>query len=259
MDFNLLYPWLFLLGLAIGSFINVITIRIANDESFSAARSYCPHCRHTLTAKDLIPLISFLWLKGRCRYCGAKISWQYPLVELITALAFVAVAYAHARGWTAGGESLLWLIKDLFFTSGLIALFVLDYQWYIVPDEISLPLSLAAFIINLFFGISLTSLLIGAAIGAGFYFLLWAASAGKWVGSGDIRLGLVLGTMLGWFGTVVALYIAYLIGGAIALALLVLGRRRFGSMLPMGTFLTVGAFLSLLFTSKITSWWIILF
>jgi prepilin signal peptidase PulO-like enzyme (type II secretory pathway) len=244
------FSFLFIFGLVIGSFLNVLTMRIANDEPMSGARSFCPHCRHKLAAADLVPLFSFLWLKGSCRYCRAPISWQYPIVELTTALAFMLVAWAHWQGW-ASGDGAIWLLRDLFFTTGLLALFIFDYQWYIVPDEVSLPTALSAFIINLSLGIDWQTLVLGSIVGGGIYWLLWVGSQGRWVGSGDIRLGLVLGSMLGLSGTFVAIYIAYLIGGAAAAYLLFTKRKELGGMLPMGTFLTVGAFIVLLTNARL--------
>lgn len=245
-----------LLGLMVGSFLNMLTIRLANEESLKVQRSYCPHCRHILAAKDLIPILSFLWLRGKCRYCRAPISWQYPLVELTTAVFFVLIAARHFGSTTYYilPTTYFILLRDLIFTSGLIALFVLDFRWYIVPDEISIPLIIFAFVANIALRMPLASLLIGMAIGGGLYFLLWSLSQGRWVGSGDIRLGLLLGAMLGASGTLAALFVSYMIGGATAALLLATGRRQFGSKLPMGTFLTVGAFIAMLYGQSIASW-----
>ena len=247
-------------GLMIGSFLNMLTIRLANEESLRTQRSYCPHCRHTLAAKDLIPVLSFLSLRGRCRYCRAPISWQYPLVELATALLFVLVFMKFTptliinESW---GLSTLSFIRDFIFTAGLIALFVLDWRWYIVPDEVSIPLIIFAFAANIFLGMPLISLLWGMAIGGGLYFLLWSVARGRWVGSGDIRLGLLLGAMLGAKGTLTALFAAYIIGGIVAAILLATGLKKFGSKLPMGTFLTIGAFVALVYGNFLEQWFII--
>lgn len=244
------------LGLMIGSFLNMLTMRLANEESLRPQRSYCPHCRHILAAKDLIPVLSFVWLNGRCRYCHAPISWQYPLVELATAILFVFIAARHFGSTTYYilPTTYFLFIRDLVFTSGLIALFVLDFRWYIVPDAVSIPLIIFAFAANIFLGMPLTSLLWGMIIGGGLYFLLWSLSQGRWVGSGDIRLGLLLGAMLGASGTLAALFVAYIIGGIIAALLLATGRKQFGSKLPMGTFLTIGAFIALLY-GNVLEWW----
>ncbi len=248
-----LLPFLFCLGLIIGSFLNVLTLRVANNEPFMAPRSYCPHCHTQLAWYDNIPVVSFLTLGGQCRYCHKKISWQYPLVELATAICFILV------GSQFQNYSLLptyyTLLRDLVFTAGLIALFVFDLCWFIVPDEVSIPLIIIAVVINFLLGVPLTSLLIGASIGGGLYALLWIISRGTWVGSGDIRLGVLLGAMLGWPLALVALEVAYLVGGAIAFALLLSGQKKLGSKLPMGTFLTFGIFITLLYGPALVSWW----
>ncbi|KKU49292.1 hypothetical protein A3H10_01750 [Candidatus Uhrbacteria bacterium RIFCSPLOWO2_12_FULL_46_10] len=243
-------------GLNVGSFLNMLTIRLANEESLKVQRSYCPHCRHVLAVKDLIPVISFLWLKGKCRYCRTPISWQYPLVELATAFMFILVAARHFEPATYYilPTTYSTLLRDLIFTSGLIALFILDFRWYIVPDEVSIPLIIFALLANIFLGIPFASLLLGMAIGGGLYFLLWFVSQGRWVGAGDIRLGLLLGAILGTKGALAALFIAYMIGGIIAVFLLATGQKKFGSKLPMGTFLTMGTFIAMVYGQLIYSW-----
>jgi prepilin signal peptidase PulO-like enzyme (type II secretory pathway) len=253
-----------LFGLVVGSFLNVVTTRLAAGEPVFTLRSRCPACRRTLPFYDLVPVASFAWLRGRCRFCGVAISWQYPAVELATALLFMLVAISHrspgtlpfiGAGSTAYGLTALWLLlRDLVFTAGLVALFVLDLRWYVVPDEVTLPLILFALAANLALGFAWTSLALGVFIGGGLYLSLWALSQGRWVGAGDIRLGALLGAMLGATGTLLALYLAYLIGGAVAVALLASGRKGLKGRLPMGTFLTTGAFFVMLFGDHLERW-----
>lgn len=242
-----------LFGLVIGSFLNVVTIRIATGESFAAQRSHCPSCKHALGIVDLVPVLSYVWLRGKCRYCQTHISWQYPLVEIGTAIAFGLVVWSHGGGLT------LALARDLVFTAGLLALFIFDVRWYIVPDEVSLPLGITAVVANLAFGMSVWSLGLGIAVGAGLYFALWALSGGRWVGSGDIRLGFVLGAMVGWPQALGALYIAYMVGGVTAAVLLLLRKKKFGGILPMGTFLTTGTLCMIVFGDGVVAWWMKMF
>lgn len=235
----LLYFFIALFGLIVGSFLNVLTLRVATGESIVFPGSHCPSCRHTLAWYDLLPVVSFFLLRGRCRYCQTAISWQYPLVEAVTAALFVAVTVSNFS-LLAQGEYLR-LLRDFIFIGGVVSLFVFDYRWFIVPDEVSLPLVAILFVLNVMLGMSVVDLLIGVAIGGGFYLALWLLSRGEWVGSGDIRLGAVLGAMFGMWGTIVALYVAYVIGGIIAMALLASGRKQMKSHLPMGVFLVIGA------------------
>ena len=263
------------LGLVVGSFLNVLTLRVANGEPFLAPRSHCPHCRTLLAWFDNIPLFSFLVLRGRCRSCQTAISWQYPLVELATAIGFIVVAFLH-RDLFFGIASLLELgttpyslqltaysfaaiLRDLIAVAGMIALFVFDFRWMIVPDEVSLPLIIVIGFLNLAVGVAWSSLALGIIVGGGFFFALWALSRGQWVGSGDIRLGAFLGAMLGWPTTLLALYVSYLIGGGVATSLLLSGRKKMGRRLPMGAFLMVGGFAALAEKSVFEHWWSTLF
>lgn len=243
-------------GLVVGSFLNVLILRLVEEESIVFPPSHCPLCKHRLAWYDLIPVLSFILLKGHCRYCRKKISWQYPLVEVATAGGFATVAWMHPEV-LLGTSSLsfaLFLI-DLVLVAGLIALFVFDYRWFIVPDEVSLPLITIAVLAGIVEGVSWVSLVLGVVAGGGFYFVLWAASQGRWVGSGDIRLGALMGAMLAWPAVLIGLYLAYLIGGAVAAYVLITKRGTMKSMLPMGVFLTTATFVVLIFNFSFPEWW----
>jgi len=231
----------FLLGLIFGSFINSLVYRLYHNLTLWE-RSFCQNCRKTLAFFDLIPFLSFILLKGKCRYCQKQISWQYPLVELITGLLF----------------ALVWLKNqtvDLFFILVLIFLFVFDLKYYLILDKIVWPALLVAFIFNLILDIGIWSLVIGVAIGSGFFLLQYLVSSGKWVGLGDAKLGALIGVMFGWKLTLLALVIAYLIGGLTAIILLISKQKKFGDVLPMGTFLACAATIVLLWGDKILSWY----
>src|SRR3989338_1261813 len=236
-----------IVGLCLGSFLNVLTVRVASGERFLAARSHCPSCRHVLSFLDLMPVVSFFMLRGRCRYCGWRISWRYPLIELSTAILFIFIIIRHvsAYGLELTAYSLLIIVRDIFFVLGLIALFIFDVVWYIVPDSVSLPVIVVSAVLNLLMGVSLPSRFLGMLVGWGFYLALWFFSQGRWVGSGDIRLGLVLGAMLGYPLVFVALWVAYVAGGVVAVCLLAARRKELSDVLPMGAFLTVGGCVTL--------------
>ena len=142
---SLVYFFIFLFGLALGSFLNCVIYRLERGESFLEGRSYCPHCQHILNWSDLIPLFSFLILKGKCRYCQKKISLQYPLVELATGILFVLTAYNL--------QLTIYNLQDLFVVSYLLlvvncllVIFVYDLKHYIIPDKIIYPAIAVAFL-----------------------------------------------------------------------------------------------------------------
>lgn len=220
--------------------------RVRLRESWGG-RSRCPHCRRVLETRDLIPLVSFLLLRGRCRWCRRRISLRYPLVELATAVAFLVLWLRFGWSWTLAVGAVLTLF--------LIALFVLDFEHQIVPDELSLPGAAVALAGSLGLGIPFSSLILGAILGAGFFGLQYALSRGRWVGDGDVRLGLLMGVALGFGRTVVALILAYLAGAVVSLALLAARRAKLQTRLPFGTFLTLATFVSFVWGSAIAGWY----
>ena len=240
------------LGLGVGSFLNVLTLRLMSGEPIVMGRSACPHCHARLAARDLIPVVSYLALRGRCRSCHAPISPWYAAVELSTAACFALVAlHSGPALLMASSGVMLQFFAQLVLTAGFIALFVFDVRWLVVPDVISLPLAVFALAANLTLGVAWQSLLLGALIGGGGYALLWIASRGRWVGDGDIRLGVLLGAALGAWGAALALYLAIVSGGLVAAILVLSGRRRVGEVLPMGAFLTLAGFVVMLYSKQI--------
>jgi prepilin signal peptidase PulO-like enzyme (type II secretory pathway) len=233
-----------ILGLAVGSFLNVVIYRLHAGVSFLRGRSYCPHCKHNLVTRDLIPVFSFLFLKGRCRYCAKPISWQYPLVEAGTAAAF-ALLY----GWFG-------LTPDFFvylvYASFLIIIFTYDLRYYLILDVVTIPAMVIAMILSLFvLKIPAMHLLLGGIIGGGFFVLQFLISKGKWIGGGDIRLGIAMGLMLGYQHLLIALFVAYLLGSVVGICLVLVGRKTWGGQVPFGTFLSAATFLTFLFGSYI--------
>lgn len=238
----------FLLGLAVGSFCNVVIYRLKAGDSPVRGRSYCPHCKHTLGAKDLVPLLSFVKLRGKCRYCKKPISWQYPLVE--AALAILAVLVVARYGLSP--ESLFGLILAAFFT----IIFVYDLRYKLILDKVSLPAAAVALLGSLIIGRSPLMLLLAVTVGGGFFLLQYLLSRGTWIGGGDIRLGAVLGLALGWPLVLVALVMSYLMGAAVTLPLLLSKRRSLTSLIPFGTFLTVAGLVTFLYGNELLNWYL---
>jgi len=251
----LTYFFVFLFGLAVGSFLNCLIYRLKTGESFLKGRSYCPHCKQVLNWPDLIPVLSFLILKGKCRYCSQKISLQYPLVELATGILFVLIINYQLS------------IINLLFACFLIIIFVYDLKHYIIPDKVIYPaIGLAllyqlfrildlGFVSNFEFRISnfqiLINPLLSALLASTFFFLIVLISKGKWLGVGDIKLAFFMGLFLGWPNILVALFLAFFIGAIIGIGLIISGKKTLKSEVPFGPFLVTGTLIALFWGQNI--------
>ena len=217
--------FIFLFGLAVGSFLNVIICRLETKESIITGRSHCPKCGAVLKWLDLIPLISFLLQKGKCRYCKGKISLQYPIVELTTGLLFLLIFN--------------WL--NIVIACFLIIIFVYDLKHYIIPDKIIFPAILLALIFN-------WSNILSAVLASGFFLSLVLISKGKWMGLGDVKLAALMGLILGWPNICLALFLSFLSGAIIGLVLIALGKKTIKSQIPFGPFLSGATILIMLYS-----------
>lgn len=235
------------IGLAAGSFLNVLIIRTHRELSPWKGRSKCMSCGHQLAWYDNIPLVSFGWLRGKCRYCTKTLSWQYPLVEFATALLFVLIAWHFSATW--------WMVLALLITMLCVAIAVYDWRWSLLPDSFSIVLGLAGAVFALVTGISWLDVVLGGVIGAAFFGLQFALSRGRWVGSGDIFLGGALGLLLGWRMFGLALLLSYFIGAIVASMLLLVRRQKMGSAIPFGPFLVLGGFVAWLWGQQIIDWY----
>jgi len=246
---------IFLLGLIVGSFLNCVIYRLEENKSFLKGRSYCPHCKHILNWQDLIPLLSFLFLKGRCRYCQKPISLQYPLVELVTGLLFVSFFIFHFSFF-------IFLIACF-----LIIIFVYDLRHYIIPDKIIYPAILVSgiwyLVSSIFLGLytkyEILNTIYSAFGAAAFFLLIVLISRGKWMGVGDIKLAFLMGLVLSPPKILVALFLAFFIGAIIGMGLIISGKKTLKSEVPFGPFLVTGTFIALFFGEKIIQWYLNLF
>lgn len=223
---------LFIFGLIIGSFLNCLIWRTYKGKSFIRGRSICPKCKHQLFWYDNIPLLSFIILGGKCRYCKKKISWQYPLVELATAILFCLAYLVEFQ--------VLAIVRDWFFISVLIIVFVQDLRWQVILDQITIPAIVIALALNLIMGVSLGNLLVSAIIGGSFFLMQFIISSGRWIGGGDIRLGALMGLMLGWPQVLLAIMFGYWLGAIVGIYLILSGKKKLSSAMPFGTFLAIG-------------------
>jgi len=253
----LIYFFVFLFGLEVGSFLNCVIYRLQAGESFLKGRSYCPHCKHKLSWQDLIPILSFLILKGKCRYCHQKISWQYPLVEISTGLIFLLIFNSK---FLISNEFLIFQFLNFLYYSIvsclLIIIFVYDLKHYLIPDKIIYPAITLAVIFNFKFLIfkqfQIFNYSILSAFGAaGFFLAIFLISRGKWLGFGDVKLGFFMGIFLGFPNILIALFFAYLIGAIIGIGLVFARKKTLKSEVPFGPFLVIGTFIALFWGEKI--------
>lgn len=249
------YLFIFFFGLIFGSFLNSIIWRLwDNIAIISKARSICVHCRHQLSWKENIPLVSWLVLKGRCSYCRKNISIYYPLVELGVAASFVLVAYHYLP---MENYSELFLLRDLIFTAFLVVIFVQDLRYQIILSNVVWVGAVFGLIMNVsFLNYDFNSLALGALIGGGFFGAQYWLSSGRWIGGGDVRLGVMMGLWLGWQNTVVAIFLAYIVGAIFAVFLLITKRARRDTAIPFGTFLAVTTMVSLYWGQYLIQWYV---
>ena len=246
----------FLTGLVVGSFLNCVIYRLNTKESFLFSRSHCPKCHHILKWYDLIPILSFIIVKGKCRYCKKKISWQYPLVEIATGIVFLLILNYELRIMNYG-FNLEIMLNSLFLILNscfLIVIFVYDLKHYIIPDKIIYPAIAIVLIFNFQFSIFNSSILSGLGA-AGFFFLFWLISRGRWMGFGDVKLGFFMGLFLSWPNILVALFSAFFIGAIIGIGLIALGKKTLKSQVPFAPFLVIGTFIALFFGKEIINWY----
>jgi prepilin signal peptidase PulO-like enzyme (type II secretory pathway) len=252
---------LIVLGLCFGSFVNAFVWRLKHHKDWVKGRSVCVDCKHVLAARDLVPVLSWLALNGKCRYCHKPISWQYPVVEMLTASLFVgSYAYWPLDFWPWGTTLFVfWLV----FLVGFVALAIYDLKWMTLPNKIIFPLGALAlaqlFANSITFGGGLTSLydaFWGVLIGGGLFYVLFQVSNGKWIGGGDVKLGAVLGLIVGGpLPSLLLIFLASVLGSLFALPMLAVKRLKTDSRLPFGPFLLAAAVIVYLFGASIIAWY----
>lgn len=235
------YLFFALLGLTLGSFGNVVIGRLPAGESLNG-RSHCPHCGRTLGALELIPVLSWIFLRAKCYGCGRRISPQYPLIEITVACLFALALYV------ANFDPLPALITGIAFWT-MLMIGMIDAKTQMIPDALTILLALCGIALGLTDG---HIPLLAPAIGIGFFGLQWLLSRGKWVGSGDVFLAGALGLLLGsWQMVVLMLFLAYIGGSIVVLIMLLTGKIARGAHLAFGPFLVAGAFVTFAFGDRI--------
>jgi prepilin signal peptidase PulO-like enzyme (type II secretory pathway) len=252
--------FIFLFGVSIGSFLNVLIDRLPQERKITG-RSVCDYCQHQLSWYDLIPILSFFLLKGRCRYCRKKLSFQYPLVEILTGLMFIFVFLTYVKNIQEISIWQNWLvILSLWgIVSCFIVIFFSDVKYHLISDYILLALFGFSFFLKLFYHSTeiikqfqidiFSSLIVAFPI-----WLIYFLSKEKAMGLGDVYLAAILGFLLGWQKGFLALYISFVLGGITGLFLILFGRKKLKSKIAFGPFLVVGAFLMLFFGEGTLQW-----
>ena len=240
-------------GALIGSFLNVCICRLPKEESLVWPGSHCPHCKKPIKPYDNIPVVSYLLLKGKCRFCHQPISFQYPLVEGISAFSSLLLFMRF-------GPSLSYLFYFLFVAS-LIVITVIDLYHQIIPDVISLPGIGVGLLASLLIPqITLSNSITGILFGSGSLFLVSAYY--EWLrkkegmGLGDAKLLAMIGAFLGWKAIILTILLGSLIGSIIGIMVMVLKGKDFKYAIPFGPFLSFGAVIALFYQNEIISWYL---
>lgn len=240
--------FIFLFGLVFGSFYNVVGLRVPQKESIVHLPSHCPKCQRRLTSLDLVPVLSYVFLGGKCRGCGNKISWVYPVIELMTGVLF-AFAYGQL-GW--GIE----LIVALFFISLLVIIVVSDLAYMLIPDKV-----LVFFLPLLAIGRVLSPLtpwwdsLVGAVVGFGILYIIAVLSNGG-MGGGDIKLFFLIGLVLGTIDTLLTLFLAAVIGMIVGITMLSKNKQGRKTPIPFGPSIALAAVIVYFYGDVLINWYL---
>jgi leader peptidase (prepilin peptidase)/N-methyltransferase len=249
----ILFGFVFTFGLCVGSFLNVCIYRIPASKSIVHPRSMCPQCGHPIRAYDNIPLLSYLWLKAKCRDCGAPVSLRYPVVEFLGGL--FAVASFLKFGLSTGA-----LIVYAFITVLLVITFI-DIDHQIIPDVITLPGIPLGFAASFAMpSTTWTDSLIGIAVGGGSLLLVaWGyqlLTRKEGMGGGDIKLLAMIGAVVGWKGVLFTIFVASAVGTLSGLAVMIRRRKNMKLAIPFGPFLAIGAIAYLFFGPELVFWYL---
>jgi len=265
--FYLFLGFSLVLGLIVGSFINCLVWRLYKEESLMG-RSHCPKCQRQIDWWDNIPVISWLFLRGRCRHCHKSISIQYPLVEFLVGILF-ALVFVKFYGaglvysdydfyyWFLSGSKLWWLLVNWLAISALTIVFIFDVRWLLISLPAILWSAVGIFGLDLILGYSLWNILFCVLIGVGFFGLQFLLTRGRGIGEGDIWLGGLMGLIFpDWHLLLSAIFISYMLGGATGLIMMAAWGKKLKTKLPLGVFLAIGSIIALFFGQSLIAWYL---
>lgn len=254
----------FYFGASIGSFLNVVIWRLPRQETLGG-RSHCPHCHKQLTARELFPLLSFVFLGKKCAGCRQKISWRYFAIESVCGGLFLWAWLVLAP---AAGFDVLLVLRAWLVISLMLIIFMVDLEHYIILDSVLIFGALAVCAINIVLASQVgpwwlvrgefVSGIMAAVLSALPFFVLWFLSGGQWMGFGDVKLALLLGLIFGWPLAAVCLFLGIVLGGVVSAGLLLNKAKTLKSRVPLGTFLSVAAVISLFYGQRLLAWYLAL-
>lgn len=237
---------IFILGLVIGSFFNVLLSRLDKEEGIMTGRSHCPFCHRILAWHELIPVFSFIALRGKCRTCKRKISWRYPFVELLTAILLVIFFFNY-------GLSLdLNIMVVIAILLGFLLLAIFDFSYFILPDKIVVPMIVLSIMRAIVWGEMSWEYTVGfGLLLASIFGILYIVSDGLWIGFGDVKLTLCIGIFFAFPQAVAIILLSIWIAAIVGLALLLTRRANLKTALPFGSFLSSISILFILFNEQL--------
>ena len=253
---------LFVFGIAIGSFLNVLIDRLPQGLDVIKGRSRCDHCGRTLAWFELVPILSWVIQNGQSRCCHKKLSIQYPVVELFVGIGFVCIYQ-----WFGVSDISSSFFATILLFCASVGIFVADLKTEYIPEVflyagfISVIILLFPFIAPCFTGtqascaLLMNTYILPAGIGAGFFFLLWLFSKGKAMGDGDIYIAGIIGLFLGYPRLIVAYYVAFLTGAIVGVILILVRKKRMKSHIPFGPFMILGLGIASIYGAHIVRWW----
>jgi leader peptidase (prepilin peptidase)/N-methyltransferase len=251
------------LGLFLGAIMNAKILRSEESMEFTSERK-CGVCAVPLSAKEMLPIVGYMAMRGRCKKCSAVVPWQYPATELAVGILFAlfaarALLHIELPDFVTANETGVLFVRDAIMVLALVLVFMFDYRASIIPDRVTIPAILVAIILNLWLGMDAGMMLLGGLIIGGFFAVQYLLSNGRWVGGGDVRMGMLMGFLLGPVLGVVGLFLSYILGAIIGIFLLVVKRRELDSHVPFGTFLALSTFICMLFGERLLGWYMGLF
>lgn len=281
--------YLFIIGIFVGSFLNVISDRLPNDRKFVFGHSVCDFCHKTLGVKNLIPIFSFLFQKGKCSFCSKKLSIYYPLSEVLTGGVFMLAGYLSGFVNLINSQSAFLLFYYIVVFSFFVVMFLTDIKYYLILDSLVIPATVFVLLTSAIFrGLELvnthrslsgdtlgvyllrtdyfanqvnTSLknfglvILGAVIISLFFLFLIFITKGKGMGFGDVKLGFLIGLVNGFPLGFIAIFLGFLIGAVYSLSLIALKKKTIKDTIPFGPFLITGSILTLVFGPELWDWY----
>lgn len=283
------YLFLFVSGTFIGSFLNVVADRLQNGESIFVGRSHCEKCKKPLAPKDLLPILSFISLKGKCRYCSTKLSYYYPISEIITGLAFVIIAMYIELFQSTSSQLWIGFLYIAFIFSTYIVITISDLKYRIIPNKVVFTAIFVVLAFNLVnmaiilttsylrlkgdeFGVYLIDAgfwssrallmvksfawnIASAFAIAGFFLFLIYITKGRGMGGGDVKLGLLIGLFNSLPNNVLAIFLAFLLGAAYSLVMMILRKRSIKDTIPFGPFMVLGSVIAFFYGQYLLTWY----